>query len=448
MGKKKSADAEPVQRKGKKGRIPFNFLGTQFDTIDQKTVKNHILLLIIVSLVTKLMVIFLTTSVFHSFIDYFDIGTYFEHAVPLLNGQLPYVNYQIEYPVLSLVPIILAFIPAALTQNALAFIFSFQILMVVCDIIIVLCIYFTGLKISSEKNAYYAGLIYATAFSTAYFVLTKSDAFPTSLLMGAILFTVYGMNTRGYISATLGFFTKLFPAIALPFMVLYNSKTTSIKQELISAVKIFVLFCIVLLGPFVLINPEAIRSYLLATGGALGIYANTATFALYSYLHDVFHIGISSELVSGFMYILMGAALLFLVYVAWITKEKNPFSLLKLIVCAIFCLVLFTKFHSPQYIVWFTPLLVLLVVDNPVKIVLFYFTQVFAYIEFPLMFGKYYVNTAYTNTVGTPGWYLTLLFFTVEYLALIILFYCIIAPKEGIIDGIKKYYPRFPSKKE
>ena len=448
MGKKSKFNVEPTIKKGKKAKTPFTCLSVQFDNLDKETVKRHILFLILVSIVTKLLVLFITTAVFHSFIDYFDIGTYLTHATPLLQGQLPYINYQIEYPILTFVPIVLALIPAVLTQNPNAFVFSFQILMVLCDIVIVLCVYFIGLKIWSEKTAFFAGFIYATAFSAAYFVLTKSDAFPTCLLMGAILFTIYELNSRGYISATLGFFTKIFPVIVLPFMVLYNSKKTSIKQEIISAGKIFLLFCVVLLLPFVLINPTVLQTYLFATGGSVGIYVNTASYTLFAYLHDVFHLGISSAAISMLMYVLMGLIFILLMYISYTDIKQSPKTLIKLVLCAIFCLVFFTKFHSPQYIVWFTPLLALLVPDNLIKIILFYIAQMFAYIEFPLMFRSYYVNLEYVNPVGSFGWYLTLFFFTIEYLVLIVLMYYVIRPQEGIIAKMKKYYPGFTRKEE
>jgi hypothetical protein len=255
--------------------------------------------------------------------------------------------------------------------------------------------------------------------------------------MASVLFTVYGMNTRGYISTVLGFFTKIFPVIAMPFLVLYNAKSTSFKLEIISAGKIIILFCVVLLVPLAIINPEVINSYLVATGSGLGIYAATPAFTLYAIFHDILHLGISSSLIATFMQVLMGVTLLLLVYIAYICKEKNPITLLKLILCAIFSLVFFAKFHSPQYFVWFTPLLALLVADDLVKIILFYVTQIFVYVEFPLMFGKYWVNLNYTNPVSTSDWYLTLLFFTLQYLVFLVLIYLIIIPPEGIVKIIR-----------
>ncbi|MGB7787729.1 hypothetical protein [Methanoregula sp.] len=446
MSKKDKIANEPVTRKGKRGNKPFRFLGIQFDAPDGDTIKRHIALLILATIVMKFVVVIITATIFHSFIDLFDIEGYLSSATPLLQGQLPYINYPFAYPILTFIPILLAFIPAVLTWNSMAFVLSFQALMIVCDILIVLSVYFIGLKIYNATTAFYGGLIYATAFSTAYFVVTKSDAFPTCLLMLAILFTIYGVSSRGYVGASAGFFAKIFPAIALPFMVLYNAKTTSLKEELISAGKIFLIFCLVLLVPLAIISPATLSTYLFATGGSVGVYVNTATYTLYAYVSEVFHLGISVGLVSDVMYVLMGAILLLLVYIAFAEREKNEKTFLKLVLCAIFCLVFFTKFHSPQYIIWFTPLLALLVADDLVKIGLFYLSQVFAYIEFPLIFKISYTNTQYVNPAGSSGWYLTLLFFTLEYIVLITLMYLTLRPQGGIITKLKEYY-RVPPKK-
>jgi len=440
MGKKNKDENSPVTRKGKRDTAS-TFLGTRFDTLDDGTVKRHICQLIAVSIAAKILIFLATVMVFNSFMDYFDIGVYLTSVTPILTGQLPYIHYSFEYPVLTFIPIILAFLPAMLTRNIAIFVLSFQFLMAVCDILIVLSVYLIGLKIYNEKAAFFAGLIYATAFSTAYFVLTKSDAFPSAILMLGLLFTVYGMNTRGYAGAAAGFFAKMYPAAALPFIVLFNAKKTSLKEEVLSAGKIFIAFFLVLLLPLAIINPATIRTYLFATGGTVGVYVNTATYTIYAYLSQVLSLGISADIVSGAMYVMMGFLLLLLVYIAYTDREIREKTLLKFVLCAIFCLVFFTKFHSPQYIVWYTPLLALLVADDLMKVGLFYLSQVLAYIEFPLMFGFWYQNLAYSNPQGTMGWYLTLVFFTVEYIVLIALMYYAIRPREGFVVRLKGLLP-------
>lgn len=438
MEKKGRKVVKPSGKGRGKTREPFTFLGETFDTIDKQTVKSHLLYLVLASLVTKLLVLYATTAVFHSFVDLFDLGFYSKNALLLVQGKIPYLDFSFDYPVLIFIPIIIALIPALATQNGMAFVYSFQGLMILCDLGTLLCIYFIGLKVWNEKAAWFSGLIYATAFSSSYFVLTKYDAFPALLLMGAVLFTVYGMKMRGYLSATLGFFAKIFPAIAFPFMILSHAKTTSLRQEIISAGKVVLPFLVVLMLPFLILRPASVSTYLFAAGSGVGVYANSATYTLYAYLHEVLRLGISSENVSVFMYAVMGIVLLFLLYLAYTDRKNNQKTFLKIVLCAVFSLVFFTKFHSPQYILWFTPFLCLLVADDLAKILLFYITKIFGYIEFPLLFGSFYVNLQYVNPVGSAGWYMTLVFFSLEYLALLALIFIIIRPQGGIQKKMKE----------
>jgi hypothetical protein len=438
MGKKNKGEGLPTGTRGKPEKKPVEFLSVSFTNADKEVVKRHLLYLIVASLLTKFFVLVVTPTIFHSFIDLFDLQFYLEHAVNILNGQLPYIGYHFDYPVLIFVPILIALIPALLFQNGTAFIFSFQILMVICDLLTLLCVYFTCLKLRDEKTAYLSGFIYATAFSTAYFVLTKYDAFPTCLLMLAVFFTLCSMSMKGYIAAGLGFFAKIFPAIAFPFLMLHNTKRSSLKEEVVAVLKVMVPLSIILLLPVLIIRPEAIRTYLFATGATVGVYVNTATYTLYSWLHGVGHLDVSPETVSLFMYGLMGIIMLALFYTSYTDAEKRPVTLVKTLLCAFVAVVFFTKFHSPQYIVWFTPLLCLLVADEIYKIVLFYLVQVLAYIEFPLMFGSFYTNLEYTNAAGSGGWFMTLIFFTIQYLVLLSLVIIVIRPKEGLLMAIKE----------
>lgn len=432
MARKNSLDRGIEGKRGNMERNSFEFLSIKLENNDIEMVKHHILILIGLSILIKLAVLLVTPLVFHSFVDYFDLGFYFEHAVKLLDGQLPYVSYGFDYPILLFLPVTIALIPALLFQNALAFIYTFQLLMIFCDIITIVSIYFIALKIWNEKTAFIAGFLSATAFSTAYFVLTKYDAFPTCLLMLAVLFTVYGMNIKGYLAAGLGFFTKIFPVIAFPFLILHNMKKSSLKDEILAALKVMVSLSLILMIPILIVRPDAVKTYLFATGGSLSVYANTLTYTLYSWLSGVFHLDIAIETISVVMYILMGISLLCLLYFAYNDSEKTPASLLKTLLCALIALIVFTKFHSPQYLVWFTPFLCLLVVDDLKKILLFYAVQVFGYIEFPLMFGRFYTNTEYLSPAGSGGWYLTLIFFSLQYLILLGLVAAIVIPRGSL----------------
>jgi len=434
MGKKNSGDTEPAGRKMRKGKVPFSCLGYTFESVDTDLVKRHMGYLILAVILAKILVALITTVFFNSFVDLFDIGIYLKHAVMPFEGQFPY-DAEFQYPVLIFIPMMIAVVPAMMFQNAMAFVFTFQALMVLCDIVTILCVYLICLKLWDEKTAFYAGLLYAAAFSAAYFVITKYDAFPAALLMLALLFTLYGHTMKGYAASVLGAFAKVFPGLAFPFLVLYNAKKADLKQEVISALKVGVPLFIILFIPLFLLNPETYRIYV-PVRSELGYYSNTATFTLYTWLHDVLKIGISIDTVSAVMYAIMGLGILALLWVAWKIPKKDPVLLLKLILCAVVLTVICSKVRSPQYIVWFTPLLCILAVDDIKKIAALLIFQALAYIEFPLMFGAYYTALTYTQPAGSSGWMLTLVMFSLEYLALLICLWLVVKPAE-IADAVK-----------
>jgi hypothetical protein len=388
--------------------------------------------LILAVILAKFLIVFFTTVVFGSFVDLFDIGIYLKHAVMPFEGQFPY-DAEFQYPILVFIPMMIAVVPAMMFQNAMAFVLTFQALMVLCDVVTILCVYLICLKLWDEKTAFVAGLLYAAAFSAAYFVITKYDAFPTALLMLALLFTIYGHVMKGYAASVLGAFAKVFPGVAFPFLILFNAKKGDLKQEIISAAKVGVPIFVVLFIPLFLLNPESYKIYI-PVRSELGYYSNTLTFTLYSWLHDVLKIGISIDMVSAVMYAFMGLGILALIGVAWKIPKKDPVLLLKLILCAVILTVICSKVRSPQYIVWFTPLLCILAVDDIKKIAALFVFQALAYIEFPLMFGAYYTAVVYTNPALSSGWMITLVMFTLEYAALLVCVWLVVKPGEIVAE--------------
>ena len=219
-------------------------------------------------------------------------------------------------------------------------------------------------------------------------------------------------------------------------MVLYNAKTTSLKKELFTVLKIGIPVTVILLLPIVLLKPGVLISYFSSSLVRTDLYVNTASYSLYAYLHDVLNLGISTTVISNIMYFLMGVAVLVLVVIAYNVPGKNPRHLVKLLLLSIFIVVFCMKYHSPQYIVWFTPFVCLLIADTLYGIITFYFTQILTYLEFPLLFGTLYTNGTYVSPMGSYGWYLALFFFTLLYAAYIVLIYLAVKP---LLPDVKKY---------
>ena len=132
--------------------MPFTFLNTTFEKLDRITAKTHILYLILAAIASKILVALVTTVVFHSFVDLFDIGYYLEQGLLFTQGQIPYINFEFAYPILLLIPITIALIPTVISQNAMAFVLTFQSLMVLCDIVTILCVYLIRLKLWDRED--------------------------------------------------------------------------------------------------------------------------------------------------------------------------------------------------------------------------------------------------------------------------------------------------------
>ncbi len=414
----------------------FSILGLDISGINKEEFVRRIIYLTIIALCTKLAILLFSPIVPGSFIDLFDIGLYLQYAVNTAQGSIPYIDFNIEYPPLFLIPILIPMPFALMANNAMTYVYTYQVLMTLFDILTLYCVYIIGLKIYDAKKAFTAGLLYATAFSAAYFVLTKYDAFPIFLLMLAITFTIYNKQAYGYLSGILGFFTKIFPAIALPYMLLYNARNTSLKEQFLKIMMCALPCVIILFVPIFLINPHTLSAYLSATGASFGIYVNTATYTLYS-LFQAVGIHLPNTAISLIMYAAMIVIVLFLLINAFVHKIDSPKRVLIYILFTLITLILCSKFHSPQYIVWITPFFALLLADLIHGIYLHYIIQIFGFLEFPILFNNYYTNLEYTCAVGTPGWYTIVLFFTAEILIWIISAVFILKSDTGLINEMK-----------
>jgi hypothetical protein len=288
-------------------------------------------------------------------------------------------------------------------------------IMALFDALIAVAVYLIALRFYPEKGAWVCGVLSATAFSAAYFAITKYDAFPTLLLMGGILLVLYGSAGKGYAAIALGFLAKIYPLLALPPALVHAAAATSIRTEVVRAVKVGLPIVAILAIPTLLLDPSAYRTYLFAAGAGAGLYVNTPTNTLTLVLHDVLGLPVGSGIVSLAMYLCMAAGFVILLALTVTGKRGDPRRLLELVLLLLFTAVFFSRFHSPQYILWLTPFFALLLAGSVRSILLFYLVQVLVYIEFPLSFRVLWENLSYVAPPLTAGWYTALIFFILKW---------------------------------
>jgi hypothetical protein len=412
-----------------------------------KETKNHILYIVGAALIMKAVTIFITVFMCRTFLDTYGMDDYYVTAMNAFSGNLPYIHHQYIYPILLFVPVLIAMIPALLlSHNEGIYFITLPILMFFCDCITAACVYLITKKIyGSAKSACVAAAVYVLSISVAYFVMVEYSPFPTCLLMLALTTTIYGKEITGiipkwlcgYYAIAWGYLAKIFPVIALPFIIFYNSKTTSIKEEIISAAKIFIPLLAIFVLPCVILNPTTIKTYI-PVGLERNYFPNTILWTVHAWLHDVFMINITIDTVLIGMYAIMFGCLITLLYIAYKNSNQNATDLIKYVLCAIVIFVLCSKTRSPQYIVWYAPLLCILIVKDIRKIVLYLIIQVIAFIEFPYLFWKLWTNASYVAPPGSPGWYGALIFFTIEFSLTIALVWWIADPLKMIRETLNK----------
>ncbi len=359
-------------------------------------------ILILTSIATKIFVLMILVFVFHTFVDLYDYQLYIEAVQNILGGALPWANgVLVFYPPLAYVPMILSYAVATVT-GPVGFIIAMWVLLAVCDIVTILCIYYVGLKLYSERTAFIAAMLYATAISAAYYSLCKFDALPTCLAMLAVLATVYGDKTKGYLATVVGLFVKIWPIILYPFLWIYNSKDSSLiaegkKRAIGIALATFVLFVAMIVAGY--------NGFLVYTDT---VYCNTVVYAVSQYFLMA---GIQipfSAMVTVFH--ILAAATIFGALYYFYKKPKTISLFLKVLLISIMATIFLMQYRSPQYSVWFWPFAALLLATDIWGILLFVGIQIFSFIEFPFAFWTLYTNGEYTSPFALG-------FFTLFFLA-------------------------------
>lgn len=377
-------------------------------------IKRDILILLAIAIVMKAAVTLLTILPLNSFIDLWDMSYYFESISRVAAGQIPYVDFPFDYPILAWIPIALAY---KIIPTLPGFFLVFEFFMLICDGLSIAGMYLIAYKIwGSKTRAFRAGLLYAIALPVAYFTLVRFDPLPVCIMIWAVWLTIRGETMEGYFTALIGYLVKIFPIVLMPFFILWNAKGKDLKKE--------IFWGGLLTAAFVIPSIMQLGTFTGRVGSSGQVYANTPSYLLHMYFLNIFHLPVKAEQISMVLYGLAGIVFIWLT-IAFLRARKSPVMLLTTLLLAIFMIVFVARLHSPQYIMWYLPFLCLLVSDDTYLTVGLILFDLIAYLEFPILFGKIYTNAKYLSPVGSGLWYGTLFFFSFEYLVLIFLVFTV-----------------------
>jgi len=309
-----------------------------------------------------------------------DFGLAYFYSSRVLLGQIPYLDFSVEYPPLALAFMIL---PRLLTSRPEVYAQLFNIEMLVFDLIGLLLV--AAIATRLNKSVWKTLAVYTVALAAiGPIVIVRFDMVPAILLLAALFFFIRGNSTLAWIFIALGTLTKLFPAVLIPLFIIYDFKRGNIGRPIKGAIA-FLLVCALIAAPLLVFDSQGLlHSFTYHAERGLQCESTYASFLLIAEYFGI--ISLDTELGNGSVNVvsdlantlanwstLISAILLVVVY--WLysryTEKKSgknrailqrheivrmiTFSLLSVLV-----FVLTSKVFSPQFMIWFFPLIALL----------------------------------------------------------------------------------------
>jgi Glycosyltransferase family 87 len=293
-----------------------------------------------------------------------DTPVYQDYGERVLDGQVPYRDFAVEYPPAALPMFVL---PAFADERDYKS--AFELLMWACGIAAVV---FAGSTLASV-GASTTRLFAATAFLgltpllLGSVILTRYDLWPAALVVGALAALMAGRDRLALAVLGLAFAAKLYPAVLLPIALVWIVRRRGTRAAA-SAFAAFLAVVGAVFVPFLVLAPAGVWHSLTAQLGrplqieSLGAAVLLAAHQVGAYDPRV-DSGHGSQNLAGALPDALGTvqtALQALALAAtWFLLARGRLDRERLLVAsatAVVAFVAFAKVLSPQFLIWLLPL--------------------------------------------------------------------------------------------
>lgn len=294
------------------------------------------------------------------------VTPFWQDAVATFQGQVPYRDYPLEYPPLSLVPFLL---PVLLPGGGLDFDryrSAFELVMAACAIGLVPIVVATVVRLGGRRSdvALSAGLVAVAPLLLGSLTISRYDLWPALLTAGAMLALLVGRDRIAFVVLALAVLAKVYPALLIPIFIAYVWRRAGPRRAFVDTV-VGAVVGLAGMAPFLaldaggaldpftrsLARPLQVESLgatvLIAFHTWLGLPIGRVTYAFSSYNLD----GTLPAAASLIQTVLLVALLVGV----WLAAARGPADPRRLVVAcaAAICVdVAFGKVLSPQYGLW------------------------------------------------------------------------------------------------
>ena len=299
-----------------------------------------------------------------------DVHLYQGFAEAVLDGRVPYRDFFMEYPPGALAVFLP---PAAFGDHYNA---AFKALMVLCGAATILLVALLLARLGVSAGRLWAAVLLLALAPVALgpISLNTYDTWPALLTVGALAVLVAGSPVAAFALLGVAFAAKVYPVVLLPPALIFVWRTAG-RRLATRAFGAFAAATVLIVGPFLVLAPhglgesfraqaarglqvESLGGALLAVADRVGLYSATV-------VHRTGR-AISYELTGSLPEVVAVlssvAQVLAVLLVAWLylRGRDEPLRLAASFAAAIAGFLAFTRFFSPQYVVWLVPFVMLL----------------------------------------------------------------------------------------
>jgi uncharacterized membrane protein len=302
-----------------------------------------------------------------------DVHLYERYTSLLVHGQIPYRDFFMEYPPGALV----AFVPGDLATRA-HYDAAFKALMALCGAAALVLVALVLLRLGATTVRLWTAvlLVAISPIALGPISLNTYDAWPALLTIAALFALISGRDIAAGALLGLGFAAKVYPIVLLPPALVWAWRLHGRRRA--GAVGLaFTLVALVVVVPFLALAPhgllesfraQAARGVQIESLGAqLLVAADHAGLYTVRIVHHT-HGAVSYDIrgtpthVVGAVSSLLQIAATVLVARLYARGRDDPQRLAVAFAAAVAGFLAFTRFFSPQYLVWLVPLVA--VVDS------------------------------------------------------------------------------------
>jgi uncharacterized membrane protein len=296
-----------------------------------------------------------------------DVHLYQRYTEALLNGHVPYRDFFMEYPPGALV----VFVPPA-AATASHYNAAFKALMAACGAATLVLVALLLVRLGASVGRLWVGVLLVAASPVALgpISLNTYDAWPALLTVVALALLLARKEVPALAVLGLAFAAKVYPVVVLPAALVWTWRTRG-RHVALTGLGFFAAVALVIVLPFLILAPhgliesfrsqaarglqiESLGAQVLVAADHLGLYSVTVAH----HTKGAVSYDLRGSLPQALGAISSALQLAAVAAVAWLYARgrDDAYKLTVSFAAAVAGFLAFTRFFSPQYLVWLVPL--------------------------------------------------------------------------------------------